>query len=177
MTTRNPQNPRNLNGHKGATRKSAGAAKPKAKAAGSVYVMTAEGKRKQQKADQKAKERQYREQERKNGAIADTYLRQNPRYRKFRRLWIVLVIVAVVAVGISWLMSVFAKDGAFLAALSNSRNTILYVGMGVGYAALIAALVVDFKFVRKMRKEKQAEVAVWAKKGKFPEINDTKNKA
>jgi hypothetical protein len=168
MTTRNPQNPRNLNKPKGSSRKSAGSAKPKAKAASSVYVMTAEGKQKQQKAKQKQLEREFREQERKNTAIADKFLKSDKKYKKYRKIWIGLVVLAIVAVGVAWLVSTQTQDGKFLSSLAAHRNAILYIGMGVGYAALIAALVVDFKFVRKMRRAKTDEVAKLVKSGKLP---------
>ena len=168
MTTRNPQNPRNLNKPKGSSRKSAGSAKPKSKAGGSVYVMSAAGKEKQRKAKQKQLEREYREQEKKNTAIADKLLKSEKRYKKYRKIWIGLVLLAIVAVGVAWLASTQAQDGKFLSGLAAYRNTILYVGMGLGYAALIAALVFDFKFVRKTRRAKTEEVAKLVKSGKLP---------
>lgn len=168
MTTRNPQNPRNLNKPKGTSRKSAGSAKPKAKAASSVYVMSSQAKEKQQKAKRKQQERDFREQERKNGAIADKLLKTDKRYKKFRRIWLILVVVAIVAVALAWLVSTQAQEGKFLSSFVAYRNPILYVGMGVGYAALIAALVIDFKFVRKIRRAKTDEVAKLAKSGKLP---------
>ena len=142
MTQRNPMNERyqNTDDKKmGKTRKSAASAKPATKAASSVHI---------EKKAPKPKGRFARAQQRaqtptgKQRGSNDTYYQPNtPEFKKWRRIWWALIIVALAFTSLSFFLT-----GGF------ESKSPMYVCLGIGYAALIAAIVIDVTKVRKIRR-------------------------
>lgn len=130
MTTRNAMNERTQNGPTGHTRKSAASAKPKSKAASSVYVVdpsakpkkgmfggksqqeqTSKSKKKalknmtpQERAAQKKKSREERDAE-KNAEFefrdaVRAFKADTPAYHKWRRVWAACMIIGLILAGI-----------------------------------------------------------------------------
>lgn len=146
MSQRNPMNERyQSEERKGATRKSAAAAKPATKAAASVRIQGAKpekpkgffarlaaGGNQQQAA--KRTSTQHR-------ALLENPV-DNPEFVKWRRVWMGCLILAV-------LLTV----GSFIAMQAAPEDFFLSYGLlGCGYAFLIAGLVVDFTKVKKARR-------------------------
>lgn len=140
MTQRNPMNERYQNtGEKkpGKTRKSAASAKPTTKAASSVHI---EGKAPKPKGRFARAQRQA-QQPKKSNSSQDRYFQPDtPEYRKWRRIWWGLIIVALAFTSLS-----FFATGLF------ASRAPMYAMLGVGYAALIAAIIIDVTKVRKIR--------------------------
>lgn len=156
MTQRSYNNPRNLgDGPKGQTRRSASSAKPKRAAASSVYVKqpSAKEKRKQEEAKQQEKAARSAANDAAAMAKVQTLIDE---YGKWRRVWIALVVVAVVAVALSWAASYFLAEGQALEQFAGMRNTVTVVTMVIGYAGIIAAIVVDMRHMRPLRKAQEA---------------------
>ncbi len=125
---------------KGQTKKSAASAKPKQKAAASVYVRPAGKTKAEKKAIRKQQQAKQRELDR---------MYYNPptqEYKNLRRIWWVLLIAAIIITAISF----FARD-------------IIPEGMSIftlvlAYACIIGALYIDFAKIRKVRRKYQAEM-------------------
>lgn len=142
MSQRNPMNDRYQSELPGQTRKSASSLKPKSKAAASVYVKPT-GKSKQEKKAIK------KEQRAKQAELDRMYY--NPptaEYKKLRRLWWVLLGVAVVSTVLAMVIgnmfpdSVWATWGLLIPA----------------YGCIIGALWLDFSKIRKVRRAYQLEM-------------------
>lgn len=152
-------NPRNQNkSHKGASRKSASSAKPKREAAASVHTVAAGKARmreaeKQRKGDSKAERRAQRQREMAMGAQATKL----PEYKKWRRYWLIAIIIAIVGVAVSWVINAGAKNGTLPASLQGVSNPIAIAAMVLGYIMIIIALVIDFKKLRPLRKAEEAK--------------------
>ena len=156
MTQRNYQNARyQENGRKGTTRKSASSAKPKSKAGNSVYVSNSKVKTKEQVKEEKAQRKEQERELRDRMYIAEGAQKMDS-YKKWRRVWLVLIILAVVGVAASWISSYFMTEGAALEQFAAAKEPVMYVGLAVGYICIIAALVIDFKFIRPIRKAGEA---------------------
>jgi len=151
MTQRNPLNERYTTDEKiGKTRKSAASAKPVSKAASSVRV---EGSSSNQstgllgRANAKANKNANKNAEKK--ASKEERLRYydvpTDEYKKWRRIWWITIIVALVATAVSF----------FLQTRGENFLRISAVLLFAGYAFLIAAIIIDFAKVRKIRKEYQ----------------------
>ena len=120
--------------------KRAASAKPKSKAAASVTMGS-------DKKTPKEKKEARREAERKEQDNAKPY--QNPptaRYKMLTRLWIVLIVIAIAATVLVWILQ------AYLPAWG------MPVLLVIAYGCIIAALVVDFKFRKQERRRYQAEM-------------------
>lgn len=155
MSQRNFNNDRYKgDGPKGKTRKSAGSAKPAKAAATSVYVSqpSAKEKRKmQEEKEQKKAERAARAQN--DAAAVAKFQTMVDDYGKWRRIWIILVVVAVVfAIG-SWAVSYLTASAGDEAGW---RNTLMVVCLVAAYAAIIAAIFIDMKHIRPLRKVQNA---------------------
>ena len=141
MSTRNPMNERYTSEEKrGVSRRSAASAKPKTKAAATVYVKPAGKTPQEKKAARRETHRQEREREKKYDK-PDT-----PRFKKLRRLWWVLLAVAVAALALSWLTRGIIPD------------PVSYVLISVSYAGIIAAFVLEFTKIRKERRRYAEEM-------------------
>ena len=155
MSQRNPMNQRYKDDeHKGSSRKSAGSAKPVRKAGESVYVSN--GKRTEK--DKRSKVKDIEAQDRKIAANLPDDETLTAEYKKWRRRWWAFLIVAIVAVGLSWLASYLVKGGQVPAGLEGADMVMMYGGLIIGYAGIIAALVIDFRKIRPIRKAQQARV-------------------
>ncbi len=142
MSTRNPMNERYTSDEKhGVTRKSAAAAKPKTKAAASVYIEPKEKTPAQKKAIRKEERRKQQE------INAKYYKPDTKRYKTLKRIWWALLATAILCTALSWF-------------LQSSVNPILtYVMIGLAYVCIIAALILDFTKIRKERNEYAARMA------------------
>ena len=153
MSQRNPLNDRyQQEGRKGTTRKSAASAKPKAKAAESVHIQTAGKTKEQKKVDKKAAREKAREEER------NFYNPPTPEYKRYRKIWWVTLIAAMVLTVLSFVGQHF-----------NFPQEVVYVTLGLAYVFIIVALYVDFAKCRKLRKEYAALQSSKKKKQKAEE--------
>lgn len=142
MSQRNPMNDRyQTDDNKGKTRKSAASAKPKTKAASSVRIQSTEKTPQQKKAAKKAERSKQQEVDRKY------YNPPTAEYKKWRKIWWIMLIAAIVATALSFLVRSWIDNEA-----------VSLVILGVGYAGIIGALVIDFTKIRKIRQEYQAEM-------------------
>ncbi|MBQ6454872.1 MAG: hypothetical protein IJJ32_02115 [Eggerthellaceae bacterium] len=138
-------------------RKSAASLKPKSKAASSV-VLESERKPKT-RAEKKAAKAE--EKKKKESNPQNSYRYEKPtseRYKNLRKLWWVLIGIAVV------LMVIVAVGQAWFTETSN--EPLFYAILFAGWGFLIAALIVDFGPVRKERKRWEAEHGIGAVKTK-----------
>ncbi len=141
MSQRNPMNDRyQTDEHKGQTRKSAAAMKPKSKAASSVRVQPTQKTPQQKKAAKKAERAKQTEIDRKY------YNPPTPQYKKLRKVWWGLLIGAIVFTALSFLGRSLMPEVA------------TYVMLGLAYACIIGALYVDFSKIRKVRRAYQEEM-------------------
>lgn len=168
MTQRNPMNDRTRYGkQKGVSRKSASSAKPVRQAGSSVHVVSDETKKKREKKERTAQEKEERKLNRKREAALGATILDMPKYKKWRRIWLALIIIAIVAVAASWLVSYFnTKDIAQTAVFQDFATPLSVGGLVVGYGAIIAALIIDFKVIRPMRREQEDKVRKLTKREK-----------
>jgi hypothetical protein len=149
MTQRNPMNERyQIEDRSGKTRKSAASVKPATKAAASVRIEGASAPRKTgrlAKAQSQANRKQGSKRARVDSADAKAayYDPGTPEYKKWRRIWWISIVVALVLTALSFAVLQFMPENA----------TLSYVLLGLGYAFLIASIVVDLGKVRKIRKD------------------------
>ncbi|MGI6045557.1 MAG: hypothetical protein ACOYCA_01800 [Eggerthellaceae bacterium] len=157
MSQRNPLNDRNQemqqNEHRGSTRRSAASAKPARRAAESVHQVRPrkEMTRRERKAfdrqqylkDKKegktTKKESYKEKEDKNFG-KNYYNVPTAEYRKWRRIWIVIVVVAVGFTTASWVTRGMGE------ALS-------WTCLVFAYIFIMLAIVLDMFKIRKIRRE------------------------
>ncbi|NHM14863.1 hypothetical protein GMI68_08865 [Eggerthellaceae bacterium zg-886] len=145
MSQRNPMNDRyTTEGPKGQTRKSAAAAKPKTKAASSVHVQPVEKTKEQKKAERKAKEKEDRQRQR--NLDAKYYNPPTPEYKKWRRIWWVLLIAAIICTVVSF----FGRSAI--------PQELAFVILALAYVFIIAAFFVDFRTIRRIRRKYQEEM-------------------
>ena len=149
MSQRNPLNDRyQADDKKGQTRKSAATAKPKTKAASSVRIQSTTKTPQQKKAAAKAKRQETATIERKY------YNPPTAEYKKWKKIWWMLIASAVVMTAASFTLNFMAPD-----------NQVLSMSvLGIGYVGLIGSLIVDFSKVRKIRRQYQAEMQAKATK-------------
>lgn len=143
MSQRNPMNERyTTDEHKGQTRKSAAAAKPKMKAASSVHIQSTEKSPRQKKAEAKVRRQEQRAKD------AKYYKPPTQRYKTLRRIWWGLLIAAVLCTTLSWASSANAWEPEWIS----------MVVLVAAYVFIIAAFYVDFSLIRKERKRYQEEM-------------------
>lgn len=148
MTQRNPMNERyQTEDRPGKTRKSAASAKPTTKAAASVRI---EGTSTPRKTGRLAKAQSQANRKQGSKARVDSadakaayYDPGTPEYKKWRRIWWIAIVVALVLTALSFAVLQFMPENSMLS----------YVLLGLGYAFLIASIVIDLGKVRKIRKE------------------------
>lgn len=141
MSQRNPMNDRyQTDEHRGQTRKSAAAMKPKSKAAASVRVQPKEKTKQQKKAEKKVARQKQSDLDRKY------YNPPTPQYKRLRKIWWALLIGAIAATALSWVGRSWFPDA------------VSYVMLGAAYVCIIGALYVDFSKIRKVRRAYQDEM-------------------
>lgn len=141
MSQRNPMNDRyQTDEHRGQTRKSAAAMKPKSKAAASVRVQPKEKTKQQKKAEKKVARQKQGDLDRKY------YNPPTPQYKRLRKIWWALLIGAIAATALSWIGRSWFPDA------------VSYVMLGAAYVCIIGALYVDFSKIRKVRRAYQEEM-------------------
>ena len=149
MTQRNPMNPRNQSHeHKGSSRKSASSAKPAAAAGASVYVKTQAAKDKETENKRKEQDKEEARKDRLRRQALGAGATELPEYKVWRRWWVVCIVIAIVCVAISWVInSVGIPEG-----MEGVANTVAVVSLILGYAFIIACLVIDVKKIRPIRR-------------------------
>lgn len=162
MSMRNPQNERYTvereGRSQGGSKPRAASAKPASKAAASVRTTS---KPKPKNAKQRAmaemnmskeEKRAIRAKEREADNIAytavDILTRKDEKYKKLRRTWWVLLVLAVVFTVLSWATMTM-----------NVPMAVNVAALILAYAAIIGALVMDFTVVRKCRNKHRDKVA------------------
>lgn len=161
MSQRNPMNERyNDENRTGKTRKSAASAKPSSARAATVRTPAPKSKKQKQK---EAREKEREREQRMNIPAADgKRFEDTDEYKKWRRLWWVCIVAAIVLIALSF------------ASTQNEQIGFLYIpGLVAGYALVIAAFVIDLGKIRKLRKEFTQTVAL----GKSKEARAAQKKA
>ena len=145
MSQRNPMNDRyQSDSHRGSSRKSAASAKPKSKAASSVTYTSKKKSPKERKAELKAQRKA--ESARQRELDKKYYTPDTDRYKKLRRIWWVLLALAVLS-----------TIGAFL--LRQIEPAWLSIACLLGaYVFIILAFFIDFSKIRKERRAYQTRM-------------------
>ena len=167
MSMRNPQNERYTVEREGRSQGSVkprtASAKPASKAGASVRTTSkpkpknakqrAMAEMNMSKEEKKAARAKEREAENVAYTAIDILTRKDARYKKLRRIWWVLLVVAVIFTVLSW-----ATVSIEMPLAVNIVSLIL------AYAAIISALVMDFTVVRKCRNKHRDKVASMTRK-------------
>lgn len=148
MSTRSPNNQRYQKDTEmaGQSRKSATSAKPKMKAGATVTTETKPTTRKEKREQRTKLRAEERKDERRMDSVGTP---PDPEYKRWRRWWWILLIAAIVTTALSWLVR--ANDDSQFTLYAS------YVSLGLAYAFIIAAIVLDFKKIRPIRKQWQYE--------------------
>lgn len=152
MSTRNPMNDRYTKGRTGgATRQGASSMKPVRSAASSVRIEAKKpsGNRRQRamaeanmsKEEKKALRAKQREEENTRYTASSILCNKDPKYKKLRRYWWVLLVAAVIFTGLSFVLLSAGSDAQIMS----------IVVLVLAYASIIGALIMDFTVVRKRR--------------------------
>lgn len=163
MSTRSATNPRTQNReYAGATRKSAGSAKPARAAAGSVRVVPASSKARRKQAERgeslegltkeekRERKRELRAQEDRRFAVADEMIKSDADYLKRRRVFWALVVIGVVIVGLAW--ALLSNVGGVTSAIDQGVLSVAeIVIIVIGYVAILGAIIYDFIRIRPIR--------------------------
>ena len=164
MSMRNPQNERYTVEREGRSQGSVkprtASAKPASKAGASVRTTSkpkpknakqrAMAEMNMSKEEKKAARAKEREAENVAYTAIDILTRKDARYKKLRRIWWALLVVAVIFTVLSW--------------ATVSIEMLLAVNIVLAYAAIISALVMDFTVVRKCRNKHRDKVASMTRK-------------
>ncbi|MEG0095950.1 MAG: hypothetical protein RR671_00515 [Raoultibacter sp.] len=158
MSQRNPMNDRyQTDEAKGQTRKSAASAKPKTKAASSVHVESTKPVKKQGlmaklsgggASSAKPEAKKSSGSSNSGSSQGEYYNPPTAEYKRWRRIWWVLLIGAIAMTGISFGARFWFADIEVLSMIT----------LAVAYVMIIAALFVDFVKIRKIRRNYQAEM-------------------
>ena len=165
MSMRNPQNERYTVEREGRSQGSVkprtASAKPASKAGASVRTTSkpkpknakqrAMAEMNMSKEEKKAARAKEREAENVAYTAIDILTRKDARYKKLRRIWWVLLVVAVIFMVLSW-------------ATVSMPLAVNIVSLILAYAAIISALVMDFTVVRKCRNKHRDKVASMTRK-------------
>lgn len=165
MSQRNFQNARNQgDGPKGKSRKSASSAKLKSKAGASVYTPSKEAKAKREKARAKnqasaadAKAKESAEQVRRRERALVSMMRDMPQYKFWRRIWWVLMGLAMLVIVLTWLPNMLINNGVISNEYAETASWVSSVGFIFAFAALIAAFYIDFRKIRKLQKRQESK--------------------
>ena len=167
MSMRNPQNERYTVEREGRSQGSVkprtASAKPASKAGASVRTTSkpkpknakqrAMAEMNMSKEEKKAARAKEREAENVAYTAIDILTRKDARYKKLRRIWWVLLVVAVIFTVLSWATVIIEMPLA-----------VNIVSLILAYAAIISALVMDFTVVRKCRNKHRDKVASMTRK-------------
>lgn len=161
MATRNPMNQRyNGDGPSGQTRKSAASAKPKRKAADTVYISGKSGG-KGKPAPKLSKEEQRIEREKsriESNAIysaATVIMNNDPGYKRYKKVWWGLLIVAIVLIIATYIIQIIYK----------TTNPVFLAGsMIAAYVPIVSAIILDFRKIRPVRKMARIKASSMTKK-------------
>lgn len=166
MTQRNFQNARNQgDGPKGKSKKSASSAKLKSKAGASVYAPSKEVKAKRAKDAAKAKKGQPvdkkgvdpLEQQRRRERAMVSMMRDLPEYKRWRRIWWVVMIVAFVIIILTWVPNMLISSGMLSTDFQETAAQVSSIGFIVALVALAAAFYIDLRKIRKIQKAQEAK--------------------
>ena len=130
-------------GIEGTSRKSATSAKPKTKAASTVRIAGKDDDPKAKRARQRSERRQERDEY--NKRLAEQGPIKDPRYKKIRKYWYVIIGVAVAAT----IISVVFRDTRAI-----SMTFLIFA-----YVCIVGAIILDLKLLRPYRKQQQAEAS------------------
>lgn len=167
MSMRNPQNERYTVEREGRSQGSVkprtASAKPASKAGASVRTTSkpkpknakqrAMAEMNMSKEEKKAARAKEREAENVAYTAIDILTRKDARYKKLRRIWWVLLVVAGIFTVLSWATASIQMPLA-----------VNIVSLVLAYAAIISALVMDFTVVRKCRNKHRDKVASMTRK-------------
>lgn len=151
MTTRSPNNPRSQAQFQrdaemhGQSRKSAASAKPVTKAGSTVTVKAKPTTKREKRKAEAAREKKERGQVQQRLAQAGDPT--DPTYKFWRKWWWVTIIAAIVFTLLSWVSRDWF-DGSLVMS---------YTMLGLAYAFIIIALILDWKKIRPIRKAWQAQ--------------------
>ena len=169
MSTRSPMNKRSqaqLQGERtGMARKSSSSAKPARAAASSVRVQasSSQARRKQReqgedlsglsREEKRARKQQRRMQEDRIFTAAQTLMKEDFDYNRYRRAWWVFLAVGIIALVGVWIsMAVVNNDAAAREVLAVPQM----VGIVVAYACIIVGFIFDFIKIRPIRNQCRA---------------------
>lgn len=145
MSTRNPLNERyqNNNERGGKTKRSASSAKPKRKASEGVHLERTTKTKEEKRKEQSAKRREDRARVQASGGP------QDPTYKKWRKIW--WATMGATAVCTFGYMVIAGRDGVPMSV----ANAVLVLA----YVLLIAAIFIEFKFCRPIRKQFEQQIS------------------
>ena len=159
MSMRSANNKRTQNReYTGATRRSAGSAKPARAAASSVRVVASTSKQRRQerergesleglsREEKRARKRELRARDDRVYNVANIMVKQDADYKKRRIVFWTLIGIGVVILIALW-FTMFSSDEAAAA----GPSTVQIVGMVLAYAAVIGSIVYDFVRIRPLR--------------------------
>lgn len=163
MTRRNIQNERNTyKKPKGVARKSASSAKPVSKAASSVYVRSKDSDNKKKdssksKADKpiEKKASDSAEQIRRRERAMVSMMRDMPEYKRYRRMWWVFMVIAIIGVIISWIPNALVGNGVISSDYQDTARIVAGAGFVLAMASLVAAFYIDLAKIRKLQKNQE----------------------
>lgn len=166
MSTRSPMNKRSqaqLQGERtGMARKSTASAKPARAAASSVRVQasSSSARRKQReqgedlsnlsREEKRARKQERRMQEDRIFTAAQTLMKEDFDYNRFRRVWWVLLGVGIAAIVVVWISMAFVTGGQ---ASSEQMAIPQMAGIIAAYACIIIAFIFDFVKIRPIRNQ------------------------
>ena len=165
MSMRSATNKRTQNReYAGATRKSAASAKPARAAAGSVRVVPASAKERRREAERgesleglsreekKARKREARIREDRLYSVASILMKDDPDYKRLRRVFWVLLVLGMVAILVIWVLLFGLSDST-----GEMTSAAQLAGVVVAYALVIGAFVYDFVKIRPLRNYYRAQ--------------------
>lgn len=162
MTQRNYQNARNLgDGPKGKSRKSSSSAKIKSKAGASVYTPSKAAKAKAAKSGKAApakantKANEEAQQMRRREQAMVSMMRTMPEYKFWRRIWWILMGLAMLVIVCTWLPNMLISNGVIGDDFAETASWISSVGFIFALFALIGAFYIDFRKIRKLQKSQE----------------------
>ena len=152
MTQRNPLNQRNQNpSHKGASRKSASSAKPASEAGSSVYTKTQAAKDKEAENRRKEADKEDARRDRERRQALGAGATALPEYKVWRRWWIVCIVIAMLAVALSWILNAVDLPES----MDGVTNAVSIVSLIVGYAFIAACFIIDWRKIRPIRRAQE----------------------
>lgn len=142
----------------GMARKSASSAKPARPAAASVRVVPADSKARRKQAERgeslaglsreekRARKREMRAEEDRVYTASNALMKQDPEYKRLRRIFWVIMGVGIAGIVVSWAILTVVGSEPKGAALVGE-----YASIGIAYAAIIASFIFDFVKIRPIR--------------------------